>query len=104
MIENYEIRFCEKREADPLREFIGEHWKRNHVLALSRELLDWQHLDRETDTYNFVIAIHRKLGEIHAAYGFIPTSHFDPALESARALPSRLLRPLASRPVEMLGL
>ena len=84
MIGKYEIRFCEKGEAALHQKFIGEHWKPNHALALSRELLDWQHLDRETDTYNFVIALYRETGEIHAAYGFIPTSLFDPALKSAR--------------------
>jgi hypothetical protein len=84
VIGNYDIRFCEESEVADLQKFIGEHWKPNHVLALSRELLDWQHLDRETGTYNFVIARHRSSGEIHAAYGFIPTSLFDPALESAK--------------------
>ncbi len=84
MIGNYDIRFCERHEAAMLQKFIGEHWKPNHVLAQSRELLDWQHLDRETGIYNFVIAVHRASGEIHAAYGFIPTSLFDPALASAK--------------------
>lgn len=84
MIDRYQIRFCESGEAAELQKFIGEHWKPNHVLALSRELLDWQHLDRDTNTYNFVIARHRKSGEIHAAYGFIPTSLFDPGLKEAR--------------------
>lgn len=84
MIDKYDIRFCEKGEAAKLQKFIGEHWKPNHVLASSRELLDWQHLDRETDTYNFVIARHRESDEIHAAYGFIPTALFDPALKSAK--------------------
>ena len=84
MIGNYEIRFCEKSAVAQLQKFIGEHWKPNHILALSRELLDWQHLDRDTDTYNFVIARHRESGEIHAAYGFIPTGLFDPALMPAK--------------------
>jgi hypothetical protein len=84
VIGNYDIRFCEKSEVAKLQKFIGEHWKPDHILALSRELLDWQHLDRETDTYNFVIARHRESGEIHAAYGFIPTSLFDPALKPAK--------------------
>ena len=84
MIGKYEIRFCKKNEVAQLQKFIGEHWKPNHILALSRELLDWQHLDRDTDTYNFVIARHRESGEIHAAYGFIPTGLFDPALMPAK--------------------
>ena len=83
MIGKYEIRFCEKGEAAQLQKFIGEHWKPNHALALSRELLDWQHLNLETDTYNFVIAFFRETGEIHAVYGFIPTCLFDPELKSA---------------------
>jgi hypothetical protein len=81
MLEQYEIRLCRKEEAAQLREFIGSHWKTDHVLALSQELLDWQHFDSETGTYNFVVAEHRSTGAFHAAYGFIPVSHFDSGLK-----------------------
>jgi hypothetical protein len=84
MLEQYEIRLCRKEEGAQLREFIGSHWKANHVLALSQDLLDWQHFDRETGMYNFVVAVHRPTGAFHSVYGFIPVSHFDPALKHHR--------------------
>ena len=84
MLDRYEIRLCEKEEAGQLREFIGKYWKPNHALALSQELLDWQHFDPRTGKYNFVVARHRESGEFHAIYGYIPTSLFDPALEPYR--------------------
>jgi hypothetical protein len=84
MLEQYDIRLCRGDEAAKLRVFIGEHWKPGHVLATSQELLDWQHLDAETGDYNFVVAEHRPTGEFHAVYGFIPVSHFDPALKAYR--------------------
>jgi hypothetical protein len=44
---------------------------------VSRELLDWQHLDKVNNRYNFVISRHRQSREIHAILGFLQTSHFD---------------------------
>lgn len=84
MLDRYDIRLCRGDEASRLRSFIDEHWKTDHVLARSQELLDWQHLNAETGDYNFVVAEHRPTGDFHAVYGFIPISHFDPELAPYR--------------------
>ena len=47
MLKNYDISLVRGNERKQLQEFIDEHWKKNHVLAISRELLDWQHYNRE---------------------------------------------------------
>jgi len=74
---NYEIKFCAIDEVDALIEFIRRYWKENHIFVLSRELFNWQHLDKNNNRYNFVIAKHRVSGEIHSVLGFVPTSQFD---------------------------
>ena len=47
-----------------------------------RELIDWQHLDKESKTYNFVIARSKQTNQIDGILGFIPTSHFDKSIEN----------------------
>lgn len=77
----YEFRFCKEREWMRLIQFIDCFWSKNHVLSQSKELLDWQYLDRENHRYNFVLAIHRDTDEIHGILGFIPTNLFDSEIE-----------------------
>ena len=48
------------------------HWKHNHSLAVSRELLNFQHLDKDKDCYNFLVAENKETGEYDALIGFIP--------------------------------
>lgn len=78
----YEIRFCGEKEQLRLREFIDRYWRKNHVLASSEELLDWQYLDKKNHRYNFVMAIEKKTDEIHGILGFIPTNIFDPGIKT----------------------
>lgn len=80
-LQHYSIQFCQKAELFKLQQFIDNHWKKNHALAVSKELMDWQHYDNRSDIYNFVIAKHSVTDEIHALLGFIPTSHFDNAIK-----------------------
>ena len=54
--ENYDLRICRKEELTALQKFINDHWKNNHLLATNKVLMDWQHLDRKNQLYNFVIA------------------------------------------------
>ena len=76
----YDFHFCRIDEIEDVVSFIDNYWKKNHILVLSRPLLDWQHLDRQRNRYNFSIARSRKNNEIHAITGFIPIGQFDPAL------------------------
>jgi len=77
----YEIKICHRDDLPLLLEFIEEHWRAQHPLVLSRELMDWQHYNPQTNSYNFVIARHQESGQLHGMLGFIPTSQFDPAIE-----------------------
>lgn len=76
----YHISLCKAEEIEEVKDFIEKYWKAGHALTKSRELMDWQHYNPATDTYNFVIARSRDSDEIHAIEGFIPTSQFDPSI------------------------
>lgn len=73
----YDFHFCALGEIDDVVCFLDKYWKKNHILTLSRELLDWQHLDKVNQRYNFSIARHKGDNEIHSLQGFIPLSQFD---------------------------
>lgn len=73
------IGFCGANEIEQVMCFFGEHWAPNHILSKNRALVDWQHHDRASDRYNFVIAVDDS-GSIVGTLGFIATSHFDPHL------------------------
>jgi hypothetical protein len=81
----HQLSICSADGGEELQTFLDQHWKRRHVLARSRALLDWQHLDRNNGRYNFVVA-RREGGEIDAILGFIPTYQFDATLQSQRDL------------------
>ena len=68
-------------EVDKLVSFIDNHWKKGHALVKSRELLDFQHLNKEDGTYNFIVAENNITKEYDALVGFIPTSQYDCKLE-----------------------
>ncbi|MFD1178852.1 hypothetical protein ACFQ3W_21475 [Paenibacillus puldeungensis] len=74
---SYEFRFCKINEIDKVEKFIDNYWQKGHIFTKSKELLDWQHLDVENERYNFVLAIHKKTGEIHALVGFIMSNLYD---------------------------
>jgi len=74
------VRRAQASEAPLLQDFIHRHWKAGHPLAISRTLLDWQHLDATTGLYNFVVAVDDATGQWDGAFGYIPTHHFDAAL------------------------
>lgn len=75
------IRFCRRDEEHLLREFIHSKWKENHILAVNPTLLQWQHLNAETDNLNFVVAYNEQLNNFTAILGFIPLHHFDSTIE-----------------------
>ena len=73
----YEIRLCKKEEYDKLIDFIRDHWKKDHIFTISKELFEFQHGDASAGYYDFVVAIHKETQEIHAVLGFIRTSLYD---------------------------
>jgi len=69
---------CSAADIDDVVWFIDEHWKRGHILATCRALLDWQH--RDADDYTFIIARRSTDRAILGLLGFIATARFDAAL------------------------
>ncbi|MBC7751025.1 MAG: hypothetical protein H7Z73_04805 [Candidatus Saccharibacteria bacterium] len=64
-----------------LRLFIEKQWKAKHILATNDVLLDWQHLNKETGDYNFVLGLEKRTQEIHGVLGFIQPSQFDVTMQ-----------------------
>lgn len=85
--QEYDIHFCKENEVEELVEFIDTYWRKNHIFVVSRELLDWQHFDSVNKRYNFVLARHRKSGEIHSLLGFVPSSQFDSSIREMEVWP-----------------
>src|SRR5574344_1338686 len=79
--ETYDFKFCDLDEIEDVVRFIDTYWKKDHILVKSRKLMDWQHLDKNNNRYNFVIARHKASCEIHGLLGFIPVSLFDEKLD-----------------------
>ena len=65
----YNIKQVPTCEVNKLVHFINMHWKHNHSLAVSRELLNFQHLDKDKDCYNFLVAENKETGEYDALIG-----------------------------------
>jgi len=80
----YDIRLAKLDEAESLQAFIDQHWRKDHVFAKSKALLDWQHREQDGGHYNFIVGIERASGDIHGVLGFIPLSQFDPAIPRGR--------------------
>lgn len=75
-----EIRFCRADEVDRLMAFLRDHWSPNHVLAWHRPMLDFQHRDRVTGDYHFVIACAPGEDSLLGVLGVLPHRLHDPAL------------------------
>lgn len=74
----YTLKQVSKTELPKLLKFIDCHWKKNHALVISNDLINFQHLNGET--YSFLIAENNETLEFDALVGFIPTSQYDSAL------------------------
>ena len=72
-----EIRRCHADEIGLVMEFIDQHWKKGHALAVNRLLMDWQH-GTQGDGYDYLIAIADK--KLFGILGYISTRRFDPHL------------------------
>lgn len=77
IMENYEIKFCPKEDVRQLITFLDLNWKKDHIFVKDRILFDWQHFNQTEDCYNFVIAVHKATGDIHAILGFFTSTSYD---------------------------
>ena len=64
LADDYEIRLCKEEEYEELVNFLRLYWKEDHIFVLSKEMLDFQHLDTYNHHYNFVIAKENTLVQI----------------------------------------
>jgi len=84
--EKYLIRKATFDDEQALRQFIDEHWRKEHVFVTSKKLLDWQHRDETTQSYSFILGIEKDTGDIHGVLGFITLAQFDPEIEPTRII------------------
>lgn len=77
---SYSVEYAESSDYSKIQYFIEKHWRKDHILGLSKELLDFQYLNPLSQKYNFVIAINNTTAEIDALLGFIPTYQYDKRL------------------------
>lgn len=73
----YDIRYAKKEDLALIKSFLAAHWKENHALVVSEELMDFQHLNPITGDYNFIIAKNEQTKELDALLGFIPAYQYD---------------------------
>ena len=76
----YMFKICEKEDLPRLLTFIDTYWKKNHILVRSKEILDFQYYNRETDKYDFVLAENIQTGELDGIRGWIRVDQYDPTL------------------------
>lgn len=70
--ERYEIRLAVESDIDAIMEFIGNVWKKDHILSRDREYFVYEFSD--DDHVNFILALDRKTGQIEAILGFLKSS------------------------------
>ncbi|MBE7177981.1 MAG: hypothetical protein INR69_16370 [Mucilaginibacter polytrichastri] len=80
----YEIRLCDAGDIEKVKHFIHTHWKEDHILSKNAAIMDFQHFEKDTQTYNYVIAINPQTQEVDGLMGFIPTWHFDRHLKDEK--------------------
>lgn len=78
----HDIRICKKTEYEKLISFIRNYWKDNHIFSLSKQVLDFQHLNIDNNEYNFIVAVNKKTDNFDAILGFIPMSQYDKNIET----------------------
>lgn len=79
---SHTIRLCKVDEINKLQDFIHNEWRKEHILSKSKYLLDFQHLDKQSGNYNFIVAENDISKEFDAVLGFIPTNQYDRSIIS----------------------
>lgn len=66
----FQIRQARLEDIPAIQKFIADNWKENHIMAVSREMFDFQHVyDNEV---KYIIAEETDTGEILASMGYMP--------------------------------
>ena len=66
-MDKYLIRFAMNSEIPSIMKFIGEHWKKNHILSYDRSFFEWQYM---SDKLDYVIGMDDEK-KIHGMLAFI---------------------------------
>lgn len=94
------IRRCKDQDVAELMQFIDMHWKKDHVLATSRALMDWQH--KADAGYNYLMAWDDDV--LVGVLGYIPTRRYDDGLNAENMLWLALWKVRDDCKAPMLGL
>jgi len=70
----YEIRLCRHDELDLLKLFIEKSWSDTHIFLKNQLILDFQH--KSLNSYNFVVAFHKKKKCFHGVLGIISSNFY----------------------------
>jgi hypothetical protein len=97
-----DVRRCRHDEITLVMDFIHRHWHAGHALAVSRELMNWQH-GAADGSYDYLIAV-RGPTEIIGVLGYIVSRRFDSALAGRNVMWLALWKVLESAGVSGLGL
>ncbi|EAJ7266137.1 hypothetical protein ACSQDT_001863 [Campylobacter upsaliensis] len=73
----HELRFCHLDEVALLQSYIAKEWREDHIFVKSREVLDFQYLDRKNSRYNVLIAYNPQTKEFDGILGFSLLSQYD---------------------------
>ncbi len=99
--EYFNFRLACLDDVDLIMKFIGDEWKKDHILSRSKDLFLWQHGNSEygdNDTVNIYLMTDKK-GSIVGLNGFVQYSN-DPML---RYISSCITKVKADLPVPMCG-
>jgi len=80
------IEFCAPAHIRKVQAFLHNHWAQNHILAVDRTLMEWQHADSTQNRYSFVIARVPGEDDLCGILGFISNRQYDPALADQNTL------------------
>lgn len=69
------IRQAKDADIPRIMEFIDEHWKHGHIMAVSREMFEFQH--KSEQEVNYVIAEDSETGKLYGSVGYIVMSMQD---------------------------
>lgn len=69
---DYSIRFADVNDIPSIMKFIDENWKKNHILAKSRKMFEWQYVNNQK--LNMVIG-EDEANVLQAILGYIPYSN-----------------------------
>lgn len=67
------VRKAEISEIPAVMQFIAEHWKKDHILAVDRDFFEWMYVQGEE--LNFNLAVDDETGKIFGINGFILYNH-----------------------------